>query len=341
MSDLGHPDQEAAEHRALLEEKKLGTIGGTEASIIALEHAGVKPKFGRTAFGVWSQMMGLTPPGAADNDRMEMGRLMEEPLAVRFQRRTGLSTIKIPMLIHPNHEWVTGHLDRGVLGPDRMTPQGDLEIKTVGYYQDRDLEWSNPEQGEMNKVPLDYLLQAIWYLGIPRDAAPAFERDLYIAAQFDFQAFRIYRWEASPQFRTLWKRMFEACQEFREKHVLTGDPPPAVSLGDQKRWLDWKYPVAGKEILTGDARTVELAKAYKEAARKEKLAKTEKEGLGVELGKLIGAAYGIKAEAQGITASIHRPSLTEAKISYVRKAFRSIHVSVKGEADDDDGVAGG
>ena len=330
-------DVEHAEHQQLLSDRETPSIGGSAAATIALETAGQQPPFGRSMFDLWLRLTGRAPDEQRDTDRLEMGRLMEEPVAIRFQRKTGLRVAKIGQISHPQHPWVTGHLDRILVGSE----PGDVEIKTVGWYTGRDEAWSDPNKGEVQRIPISYLLQPVWYLGIPRlhedepgggtRTVGAFERNLYLAAQFDLdKPLRVYAWEPDATLRTIHERMFESCQRFWEEYVLKDQPPPAPSSPDAaKRWLAVTYPTIGEEIQEGDAAFTEIALAYDEARKREKYFKEKKDQLGVELARLIGSNKGIAVVTDTETV---RATISEVvKQAYTVKAtsYRQVNVTVK------------
>jgi predicted phage-related endonuclease len=322
-------------------------IGGQDAATIALEAAGKTPPFGRSAFDVWSRLMCIAPE-QKDTDRFELGRLMEEPIAQRFANRTKMRLYPVEMIVHPGYDWVGGHIDRGAYDHCNLVrdegSDADVECKTVGWYDGRDEEWSDPNSGEAQRVPMAYMIQAVWYAGIPRpgilqqddpvyrETLPAFSRRIYIAAQFDFRPLRVYGWEPNDTIKTIWARTFEACQEFWERYVQTGDPPPAPKdTAGEKRWLNVKFPNAGEEMLTADYKALELAKAYKEAQARESAAKAEKEKLGNELGRLIGSAYGIEGTIEGKRVRVSWPTIRKEPFMMAPAPYRQLYVNVKEE----------
>jgi predicted phage-related endonuclease len=282
-----------------LQAEKRHSIGGSDAAVIALEAAGKKPPFGKSSFDVWLRLTGRAPE-KEDTERLEMGRLLEEPIAQKFARRTGLAVQALPQVVHPQYPWATGHIDRAVLG---LVP-GDLEIKTVEF--DPLGDWSQP--GDEQHVPMGYFFQAVWYVGLPRDGIAAFERMVHMAAQFGLSGgMRVYRWWPDDKIRAIHARMFEACQRFYEDYVLKDEPPPMPTYegaGDAaKRWLAYKHPLAkDSEIVPGTPQLVELVSAYEEAREKAAEWDGKKELLGSEIKRLVGDHYGMQAQAGGLTA---------------------------------------
>ncbi len=332
-------DQEALEHEQLKQDKQTPSIGGTSAATITLEAMGETPPFGNSAFDVWLRLTGRKPATTEDTDRFEIGRLLEEPIATRFTRKTGLHTAKLPFLIHPEHSWATGHLDRVA-----VEEPADIEIKTVEW--DPNHEWSDPNLGEVQRVPLSYLLQPVWYAGIPRpdnkhggyaqsgpQIIPGLERDIYIAAQFGFKPLRIYKWKCDDTIRGIYARMFEVCQKFWEENVLKDDPPPFNTRNTKgaKEWLQHKFPVSrDQEIVEVQSQlVVDTALAYKEACEKAKSADAHKEKLSLELAKHVGASYGIRASSKDATVTVTWPTIPAWSGTVEKKAYRRLNVNVK------------
>ena len=301
-----------SDDRAKLLEEKAHSIGGTDASVIALNSAGKPAAFGRTWFDTWLRLTKRAEP-QEPTDRMEMGSLMEEPVARRFSRRTGLEVATIPQVTHPSFPWYTGHIDRAIVTPGKP---GDLECKTVEW--DPLNEWSQP--GEEQRVPIDYLLQVVWYVGLPRDGLGAFERMMYAAAQFGLSGgLRIYSWDPrkDERIKRIHSRTFEACQRFWEEYVAKDTPPPMPTFdGDAaRRWLEFRHPSAkDDEIrLVSDtdqaAKMLEIAKAYREAKAKAKLHDAEADRLGAEIAAIVGDSYGATAICAGEQVKATWPSI--------------------------------
>lgn len=302
---MKHPgDETARDHAQLQKDRETPSIGGSTAAILAMEAAGERVPFGKSAFGEWQRLTGEAGD-REDTPLLQVRREMEEPVARLFTRQTGIKLAKIPLVVHPKYPWATGHLDRVTEGA-----RGDVEIKTVSW--DRDGEWSHPESGEAHRIPKLYFLQAVWYAGLPRHdpwipnagrIAP-FERDVYIVAQIGMNDLpRIYRFDAHT-LEPIWARMFEIAQRFWETNVVpkVAPEPPRMNPEAVKEWLRWRYPRPdGKEWKEGDERHEVLARAYKEATRAEKAAKREKELLAVDIERMVGNAYGIKTPQVSIT----------------------------------------
>lgn len=331
-------DLEQLEHERLLADREKPSIGGSAAATITLEAAGEVPPYGRSAFDEWVRLTGRKTTPDLDNDHFEVGRLMEEPIATRFTRRTGIELAKVPLLIHPKYDWITGHMDRASVSG---APPADVEIKLVEF--DRDGEWSDPNLGEAQRVPLSHLLQPVWYVGIPRPKRSpmidvsngllgAFSRRIYIAAQIGmFRPLRIYSWEPDETIRAIHARMFEVCQRFWEEYVQKDSPPPMPqrNVPAARRWLDTVYPALPKgDLPDGGAKLVELARAYQEALDQENAAKAKKEQVGVDLRALMGEAKTATGEADGISAKVTMVAVREVTDTDFEGVVRDLGVDV-------------
>jgi len=117
----------------------------------------------KSSVDVWLEKTGQSAP-KPDNEKMMWGRMLEDVIAHEYTRRTGNKTRRVnDMIRHPDHEFITGNIDRKITGQNRL-----LEIKTAGKFWKPD-EWGEPGT---DIVPPYYLLQVQQYLEITRyDAA--------------------------------------------------------------------------------------------------------------------------------------------------------------------------
>jgi hypothetical protein len=311
-------------------------IGGSLAAIITLEAMGKEVPFGGSSFNAWARWKGLKPP-RDDTRRFEVGRDMEPALRKWHESRTGRKVLPLDeMVVDPAAPWRTGHLD----GIEDST-EADWEGKTAEKYSGWDEEWSDPELGEPNRVPMNYMLQALWYNSLPRPAARldlkdgvpyrpfigAHDRPMVLAAQFGLtDPLRIYRWEPTETLKGVAWRMVEECAKWWDNYIVRGNVPPMSSPRDAAV----VHPKAnGKEMKEGGENVIALAAAYEEAKARENEAKADKEKAAADLCKIIGNDYGILASNQ--RTSVRVTWAPYHKESYVVKAQdgRSIRVTVK------------
>lgn len=128
-----------------LEWRKKG-FGGSDAATVA----GLNPW--RSPINVYLDKTTDQPP-QEDNERMRVGRDLEDYVAKRFEEATGARVRRENYLLqHPEHEFMLANLDRVLIGENAF-----LECKTTGSYSKS--EW---EEG----IPLHYELQCLHYMAV-------------------------------------------------------------------------------------------------------------------------------------------------------------------------------
>ncbi len=128
-----------------LEWRKKG-IGGSDAATVA----GLNTW--RSPINVYLDKTTDQPP-QEDNERMRVGRDLEDYVAKRFEEATGARVRRENYLLqHPEHEFMLANLDRVLIGENAF-----LECKTTGSYSKS--EW---EEG----IPLHYELQCLHYMAV-------------------------------------------------------------------------------------------------------------------------------------------------------------------------------
>lgn len=133
-------------HEEWLKWRKRG-IGGSEAASIA----GLNPW--SSALKVYMDKVSEEVESIPDNERMRVGRDLEDYVAKRFEEATGKKVRRENFLLqHPEHEFMIANLDRVIVGEDAF-----LECKTTNSYGKS--EW---EDG----IPLHYELQCLHYMAV-------------------------------------------------------------------------------------------------------------------------------------------------------------------------------
>lgn len=121
-------------------------IGGSDAATVA----GLNPW--RSPINVYLDKTTDQPP-QEDNERMRVGRDLEDYVAKRFEEAIGARVRRENYLLqHPEHEFMLANLDRVLIGENAF-----LECKTTGSYSKS--EW---EEG----IPLHYELQCLHYMAV-------------------------------------------------------------------------------------------------------------------------------------------------------------------------------
>lgn len=95
--------------------------------------------------------------GAA-SERMHFGHVLEPIVANEYERRSGNKVVISPAtLVHSEHPWALANIDRLIVDEEGK-PYGILECKTASEYM--------ADEWEEGNVPISYIYQLTWYLGI-------------------------------------------------------------------------------------------------------------------------------------------------------------------------------
>ncbi len=230
---------------ALLRPKSLG--GSDIGAILGLS------KY-RSAVDVWMEKTGKEI-AVKDSLPLRFGQFAEEFVAFEYALATGLSLASHDAaVIHPEYQFMHGHIDRFVLNGDtpligedgRITASRILECKTANPFTQS--EWG--EAGS-DQVPLSYLVQCVWYMMLTNID----RTDL--AVLFGNTDFRIYEITRDLELEQM---VMERAIGFWENHVLKDIPPPASSESDYKT-LFGKSTVS--KSVEAPAQTCELIKKLK------------------------------------------------------------------------------
>jgi putative phage-type endonuclease len=150
LADLTDLKSEDPEYQAL---RKLG-IGGSDAGAIC----GVS-RF-RTPYQVWSEKVNPSATAREESESMRWGKILEEPIRLEFEERTGIEVHPLPKMIrNVEHPWMLASVD-GVTGPTTKLT-GVYEGKTTRYAD----AWAPDDSGAVT-VPLEYLIQGMHYLAV-------------------------------------------------------------------------------------------------------------------------------------------------------------------------------
>ncbi len=208
----------------------------------------------RSAVDVWMEKTGKQV-GARDSLPLRFGKFAESFVASEYALASGTSlVIHEAAVIHPQYEYMHGHIDRFVLNGDaplidedgRINASHILECKTTNPFAQS--EWG--EAGS-DQVPLSYFVQCVWYMMLTN----LDRTDL--AVLFGNSDFRIYEITRGLE---LEKMVLERAVSFWENHVLNDIPPAATSESDYKN-LFGKSTVS--KTVEDPAGTCELFKKLK------------------------------------------------------------------------------
>ena len=130
------------------QQERMTYIGGSDIAAIMSQSRW------KTPYRLWAEKTGkIEIPDLSNVESVEMGTRLEQFVADVFSEKTGKAIRKAPKTYsHPDYPYLVAHVDRLVTGTDEL-----LECKTCSVYKLE--EWEN-------KIPKEYVLQVVWYLGI-------------------------------------------------------------------------------------------------------------------------------------------------------------------------------
>lgn len=173
------------------------SIGGSDAAAIA----GLNPW--KSAITVWLEKTGRETENY-DNERMRIGRDLEDYVARRFEEATGLKVRRRnAILMHENIDWMSANIDRLIVSADE-----GLECKVTGSYSASD--WKD------DKIPLMYEMQMHHYMAVTGASA------WWIAALIGNERIAIKRIERDEE---VISALIEIERTFWQDNVLAGEMP--------------------------------------------------------------------------------------------------------------------
>ena len=271
-------------------------LGSTDvAAIIAAKLPGVKSF--RTPLDVW---LSKQPDyeDDSDNEAMKWGRRLEAVIAEAYIDETGYDLfnpafaslsdfkgieIKDGIVRHPEKPYLMCSPDRIII--DDGARRG-LEIKTVGKWADMS-EWGN---SGTDNIPLLYMIQVQWCLLIT--GFDSWDLAALIAGN-DFRHYTIY-----PD-KELHKLLEAEADKFWFEYVEPGKAPPAESIDDSKKYLEWLYPFSNGEMMRASDDDETLIFEYAKQSAIETAAKKEKESIKQKIIELIGGNDGLIVYVDG------------------------------------------
>lgn len=213
------------EQHEWLKYRKIG-IGGSEAAAVA----GLNPW--SSPLKVYMDKLNETEE-QPDNERMRVGRDLEDYVARRFEEATGKKVRKVNYLLqHPEHEFMLANLDRDIVGEEAF-----LECKTTSSYAKKD--W---EEG----VPIHYQIQCLHYMAVTGYT------HCYIAVLIGNEKFIYHKLERDEE---AINNLIQIEKNFWEQHVLTNIPPDPDGTDQYSEMLKEKYKYSVPE-------TIELSKDF-------------------------------------------------------------------------------
>lgn len=221
----------------------------------------------KSAYQCYQDKLGLLPQ-IEDNNRMRMGRDMEDIVAKWFVEETGFKVEnRYAIYQHATYPWMLANIDRWIVGQKAV-----LECKTAMFMFQKD-KWGATGTDE---VPDDYLFQVYHYMivfGV---------RKAFLAVIFtDTKEFRHYEFDLNE---ALAEQIIAGTKEFWHDNVLAKVEPNLVTMED----VISKYPNDTKESLVADDATLELCLKHEKNRQEMKDLEKSQEFLKICIGKVIG-----------------------------------------------------
>jgi putative phage-type endonuclease len=204
----------------------------------------------RSPLEVWLEKTGKETK-RADSLPLRFGSFAEEFVASEYSRSTGFELIHDESIfVHPDHIFMSAHIDRFVLEGKDVTPSRILECKTANPFASS----TKGEWGEVgsDEVPMSYLCQCVWYMAITN-----LDR-VDLAVLFGNSDFRIYEITRDKDLEEL---ILQKAIVFWQEYVLKDIPPPPQSETDCQTLFskgDSSKSVEAKEETLGLAKRLQL-----------------------------------------------------------------------------------
>lgn len=275
-----------------LANRRKGIGGSDAAAVLGLSKW-------KTAYDVFLDKTGQSEP-TPDNDAMLWGRLLEPVIRQQYADRTGREVAMPSMLTMADKPYIVANVDG--LCDDRV-----LEIKTARTAKD----WG--EEGT-DEVPMQYFLQCQHYLMVT--GKPVADVAVLIGAA----DFRIYTVEANEK---LFGVMQTAYAEFWNNHVLTGNPPDAVSYADAVA----RFKQSNGQSVEATPEIAATLDALAEASEKVKEAEKVEEALKGKIMTFMGENEALTVN--GLTRVSWKTS--KAAERFDSKAFKVAHPDLAAE----------
>jgi len=133
------------ENQSWLEQRRKG-LGGSDAAAVV----GLNPY--KSSVHVYLDKIGELPP-IEDNERMRIGRDLEDYVARRFMEATGMKVRRRNAILqHPEYDFMLANVDRLIVGKNE-----GLECKTTNSYAKKDWE---------EDIPVHYEIQCHHYMAV-------------------------------------------------------------------------------------------------------------------------------------------------------------------------------
>lgn len=132
-------------------EARIKGIGGSDAAVVV----GLSPF--KSPYQLFLEKRGEAPIDDEETFRMQLGNILEEPIAQLYCERTGRSVRRQPLAFHDDYPFMLANIDRQILKDPRGP--GIYEGKTTN-------EWSGASIHGADDIPDHYYIQAQHYMAV-------------------------------------------------------------------------------------------------------------------------------------------------------------------------------
>lgn len=189
-------------------------IGGSDAAAIA----GLNPW--KSPIAVYLEKIGETQAGQTDNERMRIGRDLEDYVAKRFSEATGFKVRRRNAILqHPKHAFMLANIDRQIVGVNE-----GLECKVTNSYAKKD--W-------IDNIPVHYEIQCHHYMAVTGYDA------WWIAVLIGNEKFVYKKIERDEE---IIKHLIQIEKDFWENHVLKREMPAPDGSSAAAEIIKKMYP---------------------------------------------------------------------------------------------------
>jgi putative phage-type endonuclease len=224
----------------------------------------------QSPLGLWAEKTGsVEPKDLSEYEAVELGIELEDFVAKKFQKKTGLRVRRAPKrYIHKEYSYLRCQVDRLIENTDDL-----LEVKTCSAWKAK--EWIDEE------IPQEYILQVIYQLGITG------RKTGYIAVLIGGQAFKYKKIDFD---RELFDKQVEAAKAFWQ---MVQDKTPPMACGMDNDLLVELYPDDNQKIQEIEEVNHKIAYLQELKAHIKEL-QGQKEGIEAEIKAVIADNLGIK-----------------------------------------------
>ena len=193
--------------------ERKGFIGGSDISAVMGLSRWVTP------LKLWAIKTGeVEPDDLSDNEAVELGSELEDFVAKKFERKTGMKVRRAPKIYqHPTIGIFRAQVDRLVEGTDEL-----LEVKTASAWKAK--EWQGDE------IPQEYILQVLWQLFVTGRSVG------HIAVLIGGQSFKYKKIEADGE---MFIKMRDAALAFWK---MVEDKTPPMAVAPDNEFIIELYP---------------------------------------------------------------------------------------------------